>query len=110
MKTLGLFLLLLAFVLVPLGFGQDQSQVKSADDAIVALWNGHPVSTDSGRLEGDKLIISSDSDLITCLNLRVYRQKRESRKSDVTVPAGYTTCVPTNRVNVFKTGVYEPQK
>ena len=110
MKTLGLFLLLLAFVLVPLGFGQDQSQVKSADDAIVALWNAHPVSIDNGPLEGDKLIISSDSDLITCLNLRVYRQKRESRKSDVTVPAGYTTCVPTNRVNVFKTGVYEPQK
>jgi len=65
----------------------------------VQLWNAHSDQTEGARLEGDKLIISSDSDLNTCLYLRVYRVKREAKKSDVTVPSGYTTCVPVNRFN-----------
>lgn len=104
MKTLGLCFLLL-FFFVPRGFAQDQSQnsAASADDVIAQLWNAHPVSTDRGWLDGDKLIISSDSDVRTCLYLRVYRVKREARHSDVTVPSGYTTCVPIERFNKLTT-------
>jgi hypothetical protein len=32
-----------------------------------------------------------------CAYIRAYRVKRESRGSDVMVPAGYTTCVPAKR-------------
>jgi hypothetical protein len=101
MKTLGLCFLLVPVILIPGAFAQEQSKNSqiSADDAIVQLWNAHSDQTEGARLEGDKLIISSDSDLNTCLYLRVYRVKREAKKSDVTVPSGYTTCVPVNRFN-----------
>jgi hypothetical protein len=99
MKTLGLCFLLLPFMFVPSLSAQDQSKNSqmTADDAIVQLWNAHAGQTDGARVEGDKLIISSDNDLNYCLYLRVYRVKLEAKKSDVTVPSGYTTCVPTNR-------------
>ena len=101
MKTLGLFFLLVAFILAVGASAQEQSKNSemSADDAIVQLWNAHAGQTDSGWLEGDKLIISSDSDLNTCLYLRVYQMKRAARKSDVTIPSGYTTCVSASRFN-----------
>lgn len=101
MKTLGLCFLLVPVILIPGAFAQEQSKNSqiSADDAIVQLWNAHSDQTEGARLEGDKLIISSDSDLNACLYLRVYRVKREAKKSDVTVPSGYTTCVPVNRFN-----------
>jgi hypothetical protein len=105
MKTLGLCFLLVPVILIPEAFAQEQSKNSqiSADDAIVQLWNALSDQTEGARLEGDKLIISSDSDLDTCLDtclyLRVYRVKREAKKSDVTVPSGYTTCVPVNRFN-----------
>jgi len=101
MKSLGLCFLLVPVILIPGAFAQEQSKNSqiSADDAIVQLWNAHSDQTEGARLEGDKLIISSDSDLNTCLHLRVYRVKREAKKSDVTVPSGYTTCVPVNRFN-----------
>lgn len=104
MKTLGLCFLLLSFF-VPLGSAQDQAQssATSADDVIAQLWNAHPVSTDRGWLDGNKLIISSDSDVKNCLYLRVYRVKRGTPHSDVTVPSGYTTCVPIERFNELTT-------
>ena len=99
MKTLGLCFLLVSLIFVANLSAQDQSQYpqKAADDAIVQLWNAHAADSDVGRIEGDKLIISSDSDVKTCLYLRVYRVKREAKKSDVTTPSGYTTCVNVNR-------------
>jgi hypothetical protein len=97
MKTLGLCFLLVPVILIPRAFAQEQSKNSqiSADDAIVQLWNAHSDQTEGARLEG----IFSDSDLNACLYLRVYRVKREAKKSDVTVPSGYTTCVPVNRFN-----------
>ena len=99
MKILGLCILLIPFILAVSLSAQDQPQnsQKAADDAIVQLWNAHAGLTDSARLQGDKLIISSDEDSKTCLYLRVYRLKREGKRSDVTIPSGYTTCVSVDR-------------
>jgi hypothetical protein len=101
MKTLGLCCLLLPFLLAPGVSAEEPSSISaiSSDDAIVQLWNAHAGQTNGAWLEGDKLIISSDSDSSSCLYLRVYRMKREARKSDTTIPSGYTTCVSTNRFN-----------
>jgi hypothetical protein len=101
MKTVGLCFLLVSLLLAARASAEEQSKdsVISADDAIVQLWNAHAGQADRGWLEGDKLIISSDSDLNTCLYLRVYQMKREARKSDITIPSGYTTCVSTSRFN-----------
>jgi len=115
MKTLGLCSVVL--LLVSMTFAQQQlannaalplaqaastsSPVNSVDDdAIVQLWNAHAADSDRGYLEGDKLIVSSESDTNDCLLLRVYQMKRESRHSDVTVPAGYTTCVPARKTGI----------
>ncbi len=99
MKTLGLCFVLISFILVASLSAQDHSQnsPKAADDAIVQLWNAHVGDSNVGRIEGGKLVISSDSDVQNCLYLRVYRMKREPKTSDATIPSGYTTCVPVNR-------------
>jgi len=98
MRTLGLCFLVAAFVLVPLSFAQDQPRNSSAaDDAIVQLWKAEAAQADKPYLVGDKLNISSDPESNMCLYLRVYRMKRPSKKSDVTIPSGYTTCVPAGR-------------
>lgn len=99
MKTLGVCLLLLSCTFATNLWAQEQSQnsQKAADDAIVQLWNAHAGQTGGAKIEGDKLIISSDPDSKTCLYLRVYRVRREGKKSDVTVPSGYTTCVSVDR-------------
>ena len=69
---------------------------ESAPDTALIQFN-ISAQADTARIEGDKLIISSDPDSKTCLYLRVYRVKREGKKSDVTVPSGYTTCVSVDR-------------
>ena len=99
MKTLGLCFLLIPFIVITSLSAQDQSQnsPKTADDAIVQLWRAHAGDADVGKIEDGKLVISSDSDVNYCLYLRVYRVKRESKKTDATIPSGYTTCVPINR-------------
>ncbi|MGA9353139.1 MAG: hypothetical protein WBV46_05570 [Terriglobales bacterium] len=50
----------------------------------------------------DRLILNLSSDSVlpdssgtSCAYMRTYRVKRQERGSDVVVPAGYTTCVPT---------------
>ncbi len=101
MRILGLCFLLVVFILAPSISAQEQfnNAQKSPDDTIVQLWNAQADPTGGARIEGDKLIISSDSDLNTCLYLRVYRVKKQAPKSDVTLPSGYTTCVSSNRFN-----------
>lgn len=99
MKIFGICLLVLSCIVATSLSAQEQSQnfQKAADDALVQLWNANAGHNDGPRIEGDKLIISSDPDSKTCLYLRVYRVKREGKKSDVTVPSGYTTCVSVDR-------------
>lgn len=99
MKTLGLCILLVSCMLGASVSAQDQFQTSqnAADDAIVQLWQAHAGQTDGAKIEGDKLIMSSDEDSKTCLYLRVYRVRRRATNSDVTVPSGYTTCVSVNR-------------
>ena len=102
MKTLGASLLFL----VVSGFFSNlsaQSQPlastppSDADRAIIQSWSEQANQTQEARIEGDRLILPTDDHNATCAFLRVYRVKRETPGSDLTRPAGYTTCVSTSR-------------
>ncbi len=47
--------------------------------------------------DGDGFTLSLHDNNASCVYMRTYRVKREARDSDVTRPAGYTTCVPVAR-------------
>jgi hypothetical protein len=47
--------------------------------------------------QDNNFVISADELEPGCMYMRTYRVKREARDSDVTRPAGYTTCVPMGR-------------
>jgi hypothetical protein len=74
----------------------EKAPLSDADRAIVQDWmeRNHPSDT---RIEGDRLILPSDDRDNTCAFLRVYRMKRQTPGSDLTRPAGYTTCVSASR-------------
>lgn len=55
----------------------------------------------NGSLRDDDMIVSQELDGTEfCAYMRTYRVKRESRGSDATRPAGYTTCVPAARFTI----------
>ena len=70
---------------------------SDADRAIVQSWSEQANQTQEARIEGDRLILPTDDRNATCVYMRVYRVKRERPGSDLTRPAGYTTCVSTSR-------------
>jgi hypothetical protein len=75
-----------------LSLGQEQSKNKNDQPAAQLS----PASRDAGfniRPEAD------DSDLY-CAYIRAYRVRREYKHSDMVAPAGYTTCVPTKRMEL----------
>jgi hypothetical protein len=73
--------------------------LSDADRAIVQAWSQANQSSEA-RIEGDRLILPSDDRNNNCALLRVYRMKRDVPGSDVTRPAGYTTCVSFSRFTV----------
>jgi hypothetical protein len=113
MKTLGapFLLLLISGLCSNLNAQPKQPSVQSgaADPAIVAAWaeaDNHP---NEARIENDRLILPTDDRSAMCAYLRVYRMKRETPGSDITRPAGYTTCVPTSQFNIMKSsGSHKP--
>ena len=98
MKNLALCLLLSSLV-IPACAAQDEAAKAAANenDTIVRLWRAHANDADDSKFEDNNLIISSDPDSRTCMYMRVYKVKRESRHSDATIPNGYTTCVSWQR-------------
>ncbi len=48
----------------------------------------------------NNFVISLDELEPNCMYMRTYRVKRDARDSDVTRPAGYTTCVPVGQFAV----------
>jgi len=112
MKTLGLCFLFLLSLLVANAPAQEQSNPPglNTDKAAIQKWLARQGQTKWPGIEGDRIFLSPDDGdgfLLplgdqepSCVYMRTYRVKRESRGSDVTRPAGYTTCVPVGRFAV----------
>ena len=79
----------------------------NTDKAAIQKWLARKGQTKWLGTEGDRIFLSNDDSdgfLLplgdqepSCVYMRTYRMKREARGSDVTRPAGYTTCVPVAR-------------
>ena len=67
------------------------------DRAIVQSWQDEANQNRDVRIEDDRLIFPIDDRNAMCAFLRVYRVKRVMPGSDLTRPAGYTTCVGGSR-------------
>jgi hypothetical protein len=74
----------------------------AADKAIIQEWLAHANEPDSATIQGDRFTLSFDDRDAFCAFMRTYRVKRDARGSDVTRPAGYTTCVPVSRFAMRK--------
>src|SRR6266850_8223103 len=111
MKPLGLCFLFLSSVLVVDASAQKQSNLLAlnTDKAAIQNWLARGGQTKWPKTDSDGIILSpddADSDRVTlpfgdaeptCVYMRTYRVKRDAGDSDVTRPAGYTTCVPVAR-------------
>ena len=95
MKILGLCFLLFV-CLAPLS----QAQLSQAEESTKPARDAAIVSAPS---TADHIVLNLDSEYLPpgpttyCAFMRTYRVRRDHRGSDVTRPAGYTTCVPTRR-------------
>ncbi|HZS98837.1 MAG TPA: hypothetical protein VFA40_18780 [Terriglobales bacterium] len=100
MKSLSASLLMVSAFLSNLS-AQSQptssTTLSDADRAIIQSWSEQASQTQEARIEGDRLILPIDERNAMCAFLRVYRVKRERPGSDLTRPAGYTTCVGASR-------------
>jgi hypothetical protein len=102
MKTLSasLFFLMVSGFFSNLGAQSEATHLappNDADRAIIQSWSDIADQPQEARIEGDFLILPVDHHNAMCAFLRVYRVKRETPGSDVTRPAGYTTCVAGSR-------------
>ena len=109
MKTLGFCFLFLSSVLVVNAPAQELSDAPAlnTDKAAIQKWLARQGQTKPPGIAGDRIFLLPDDDngfLLplgdqepSCVYMRTYRVKREARGSDVTHPAGYTTCVPVAR-------------
>ena len=107
MKTLGLCFLFLSFVLfanAPVQAQSDRLGLNTDKDAI-QKWLARKAPSGRGYRfaippQDNNFVISLDELEPSCMYMRTYRVHREARDSDVTRPAGYTTCVPVGRFAV----------
>ncbi len=107
MKTLGLSMMLVVLCGSFSFLGaQSQEQAITAltdlDRQILHSWVQKARQADEGRIDNDVLILPQNGEAI-CAFMRSYRVRREFRGSDVTRPAGYTTCVPAARFTMKST-------
>jgi hypothetical protein len=90
MKIVGLCFLLLV-CLAPMSQAQDSPKRTNNEAAVL-----------NSPAAADRIILNLNSDLLPpgsryCAYMRTYRVKRDHPGSDLTRPAGYTTCVPAER-------------
>jgi hypothetical protein len=99
MKTLGLCFPFLLSVLVVNASAQQQSNspALNTDKEAIQKWLARGGQTKWQGIDSDRIMLSLDDNNASCVYMRTYRVKREARDSDVTRPAGYTTCVPVAR-------------
>lgn len=74
---------------------QDLNPQPTADSQKIAVQSSASVPTSFSR----NFYIANDTDKL-CEYLRVYRVRRPYVNSDVTVPSGYTVCVPSWKTSV----------
>jgi len=84
--------LLCSLLFVCLAQAQDSPKANDHSSAVERAFAGDSDSILQLTPEDE-----TDSVRASCAYIRAYRVKREARGSDVTVPAGYTTCVPSKR-------------
>lgn len=96
MKILGLCFFLFNFIfLTPICHSQESSAAKNA-----------PTTVENSPAAADGIVLDLNSSSTTagpehsCAYMRTYRVKRDRPASDMTRPAGYTTCVPFKRFEV----------
>src|SRR5712692_2267447 len=112
MKILGLCFLFLSSALVVDAPAQQEGNAPAlnTDNAAIQKWLARGEQTMLPRIDSDRVVLSPDDgdgftlslhdNNASCVYIRTYRVKREARDSDVTRPAGYTTCVPVARFMV----------
>ncbi|HWZ83240.1 MAG TPA: hypothetical protein VNW47_11470 [Terriglobales bacterium] len=96
MKTLGTFHFITLAMPSSVIAQSQTTPLSDSNRAIIQSWSAANHSGEA-RIEGDRLILPSDDRDSTCAFMRVYRMKRDVPGSDVTRPAGYTTCVNAAR-------------
>jgi hypothetical protein len=94
MKILGLCFFLFIFFLAPISQAQDSSAAKNTQTIV-----------ESSPAAADGIVLDLNSSTPpgpdhSCAYMRTYRVKRDRPASDMTRPAGYTTCVPFKRFEV----------
>lgn len=107
MKTLGccfLFLTFVLFAIAPVQAQADRPGLNTDKDAI-QKWLARKAQSGQGYRfaippQDNNFVIALDDLEPNCMYMRTYRVQREGRDSDVTRPAGYTTCVPVGRFAV----------
>jgi hypothetical protein len=81
----------------------------NTDQQSIQKWLARSGQTGFPKTEGNHFLFSPEDDGVflslgdeepSCAYMRTYRMKREAADSDVTRPAGYTTCVPVGRFAV----------
>ena len=78
---------------------QPSSSLSKADRAVIQEWTAH-AQTDLQQNKSDRIIFSAEDRDDYCAFIRTYRMKREESSSDITRPAGYTTCVPMQGIEI----------
>lgn len=96
MKILGLCFLIFSFIfcLTPISQAQESTATKEAPPILGAS----PATADGIVLDLNASTTAGPEH--SCAYMRTYRVKRDRRTSDMTKPAGYTTCVPVKRFEV----------
>lgn len=94
MKIFGLCFFLFIFFLAPISQGQESSAAKNTQATV----ENSPAAADGIILDLNFSTTAGPDH--GCAYMRTYRVKRDRPASDMTRPAGYTTCVPFKRFEV----------
>jgi len=78
---------------------RSSASLSPSDRAILQSW-AEASQPNEARIENDRLVLPGDDRDAVCAYMRVYRMKRDVPGSDLTRPAGYTTCVGATRFSM----------
>jgi hypothetical protein len=94
----GPFQFQLPFLADGQSLSDDEGTISGNDSDVIRTMD---IRTLDSRLDSHaQHLLTLQQDEKTCFTIRAYRVVRESPDSDTTRPAGYSTCVPTARVQL----------